>query len=79
MPHPRATQTSGLGKILVDPRQDSLGRNEGVTALALLGLHSRAIDATAQLLFEIRVRVKGSHGANTRGPHRKGSVHPCAW
>ena len=70
------TQTSGLGQILVDPRQDSLGRNEGVTALALLGLNIRAIDAMAKLLFEILVRIKGSYGANTRGPHRKGERAP---
>src|SRR5262249_40835001 len=66
------TQPSGLGQILVDPRQDSLGRNEVVTALAMLSLNSRAIDGTVQLLFEIRERVKGVHGTNARGPDRKG-------
>ena len=39
------TQTSGLGKIIVDSRQDSLRCNEDVTALALLRLHGGAIDS----------------------------------
>ena len=37
-------QTSGLGKIIVDSRQDSLNCNEGITALALLCLDKRPID-----------------------------------
>jgi len=41
------TSTSGLGKIIVDSRQDSLSRNEKVTALALLRLHGGAIDSAS--------------------------------
>src|SRR5712691_3254813 len=41
------TQTSGLGKIIVDSRQDSLSCNEGVTALALLRLDSHTIDSAS--------------------------------
>jgi hypothetical protein len=39
------TQTSGLSKIIMDSRQNSLSYNEGVTALALLRLHGGAIDS----------------------------------
>jgi len=70
------TQTSGLGKIIVDPRQNGLICNEGVTTLALLRLDSRTIDSASELLLEICVWVKGPYGANTRGPHRKGERTP---
>src|SRR5262249_47571299 len=70
------TQTSGLGKIIVDPRQNRLICNEGVTTLALLRLDSRTIDSASELLLEICVWVKGPYGANTCSPYCKGERAP---